>query len=381
METLVQDNTRFAIDLYHALRAEDGNLFFSPYSISTALAMTYAGARGNTAQEMAQALHFSLPQADLHAAFAELDAALTEIQAAGNVELGVANSLWPQQGYPFLDAYLALVEQHYGVSITPVDYEQAAESARNAINAWVEDKTRSKIENLIPPGILDTLTRLVLVNAIYFKGMWETQFKAEKTIAAPFRVSPGQSVQARLMTQKQEFRHAAFDDLQVLELPYVGNELAMIVLLPRAGAVLEDLEPNLSAENLAHWTSRLRFTKVEVFLPKFKMTAMFRLDQTLAAMGITDAFDELEADFSGMDGQPHWLYIKAVLHKAFVEVNEEGTEAAAATAVVMGVRGMPSPPVVFRADHPFLFLIQDKRNGSVLFMGRVVEPSENGEEK
>jgi len=378
-EILVQDNFAFAIDLYQKLRASEGNIFFSPYSISTALAMTYAGARGNTEKEMTKTLRFSLDQANLHPAFANIESRLNKLQKAGNVKLSVANSLWPQQDYRFLNEYLSLIKKHYGVSITPVDYKHAREAARKMINKWVEDKTQDKIKNLIQPGILDALTRLVLVNAIYFKGNWESQFKTSRTKDAPFYLSPNNSVQAPIMTQKQKFRYGEIETLQVLELPYVGDELSMIVLLPQKADGLRQLESSLTVENLKRWKRRLGKREVLVFLPKFKMTSMFRLDKTLVSMGMVDAFNDSKANFAGMDGRPDWLYIGAVLHKAFVDVNEEGTEAAAATAVVMKARGIRALPPTFRADHPFVFLIHENRTGSILFMGRVTDPTKTGE--
>jgi|GEM_PF-406282 len=376
--TLVQDNSAFAFDLYQKLRTSEGNLFFSPYSISIALAMTYAGARGHTEKQMAKALRFSLDQKKLHPAFAELESRLNSLQKAGNIKLSVANSLWPQQDCKFLDEYLSLTKKYYGVSITPVDYKRAREAARKMINKWVEDKTQDKIKNLIQPGILDALTRLVLVNAIYFKGNWESQFEVSQTKDALFFVSSERSVQTPMMSQKHKFRYAEFESLQILELPYVGNELSMLVLLPREADGLKELESRLSVENLKQWKSRLSMREVLVFLPKFKMTSKFRLDKTLVSMGMVDAFSHTKANFAGMDGRPDWLYIGAVIHQAFVDVNEEGTEAAAATAVVMEGRGRPVPPPIFRADHPFVFLVQENQTGSILFIGKLTDPTKTG---
>jgi serpin B len=391
--TLVQDNSAFAMDLYQKLRASDGNIFFSPYSISTALAMTYGGARGNTEKEMAKTLRFSLDQENLPPAFAQLESRLNELQKAGNFKLSVANSLWPQQDYKFLDAYLSLVKKYYGVSITPVDYKRAPEDARKMINNWVEDKTQGKIKELIQDGILDALTRLVLVNAIYFKGDWENPFEADKTKDAPFHMSSKKSVKAPMMTQHREFRYADLESFEMLELPYAKEQMSMIVLLPKAIDGLTQLEANLSTENLERWKSQLSERKVVVFLPKFKMTSMFRLDKTLVSMGMVDAFSDSKANFAGMDGRPDCFYIGAVIHKAFVDVNEEGTEAAAATGVVSMQTSFkrPLPTVVFRADHPFVFLIEENRTesmllmggenptGTILFMGRVNAPTETGE--
>jgi serpin B len=371
-DLLVRDNTAFALKLYRQVSGTNGNCFFSPYSISTALAMTYAGARGETEKQMASALCFSLPQADLHPAFSKLESDVKAAQKEG-IALSVANSLWPHKDYPFKDEYLSLIKREYGVSVTPVDYVKETEKARTAINDWVADRTQDKIRDLIQPGILDPLTRLVLVNAIYFKGKWEQSFKASDTREASFFTAPGQAVTCQLMARKVKARYATFPALDVLELPYAGGGMSMAVLLPKEADGLPKLEQELSPENLARWLGEAREQDVVVFLPRFRMTSLFRLDGTLTAMGMPDAFSR-KSDFSGMDGTRD-LYIGAVIHKAFVDVNEEGTEAAAATAVVMQLRSMPKPSPVFRADHPFVFLIRENRTGSILFMGRVSDPS------
>ena len=381
VKAVVRGNCAFAIDLYRQLRSRESNLFFSPYSVSTALAMTYAGARENTATEMAETLHFTLPQEDLHPAMAELQTGLNQVQQAGNVKLHIANSLWPQIGKPFLAEYLSLVKQYYGVSITPVDYQgaDAREKARQTINAWVEDKTEDKIKELILPRHLNELTRLVLVNAVYFKGKWKEQFDPNDTEVAAFHVTPERSVQTPMMTQNEEFEYADLEDLQILKLPYRGKDLSMLILLPKAIGGLGDLEADLSVERLELWRHRVVEKEVIVFLPKFKVTLGIELKKILEAMGMVDAFKWPGANFAGFDGDPRWFYIGEVIHKAFVEVNEEGTEAAAATAVVMDMGGMPPPPPVFRADHPFLFLLQENKTGSILFMGRVTNPTTTGQ--
>jgi serine protease inhibitor len=372
VETTVQGNTEFAFDLYQRLRKADGNLFFSPYSISTALAMTYAGARSDTEVQIAQALHFLLDQGQLHPSFASLEAKMGNTGRKGHIKLRVANTLWPQKGYAFLEGFLALTKQNYGVLITPVDYGNE-EATRHTINSWVEEKTEGKIKDLIPPGMLNDLTRLILVNAIYFKGNWASQFNRNLTRNAPFWVTPDEQVQVPMMTQKHEFRYGESDGLQVLELPYIGDDLSMIVLLPTETDGLAKLEESMTVENLYQWTKDLWEKEVEVFLPRFEITFPFRLDDALKSMGMVNAFSD-EADFSGMDGSKE-LYIAAVLHKAFVTVNEEGTEAAAATAVIIKSKGPPSSPPVFRADHPFVFLIRENSTGSILFLGRVVNPA------
>ncbi len=370
IETAVRGNTEFALKLYQKLRTEAGNLFFSPYSISTALAMTYAGARGKTEAQMAHALHLLLDQEALHPALAVLEAQLREVGDKGHVQLKVANALWPDKRAGLLAEFLALARQYYGVLITSLDYGDT-EAARHTINAWVEEKTESRIKDLIPPGLLDPLTLLVLVNAIYFKGDWATQFESRLTRESPFWVTPQEQVQVMMMAQKHEYRYGVGNGLQIVELPYAGQDLSMLVLLPAERDGLAGLEEALTVENLARWTKNLTSTDVEVFVPRFEVTLPFRLDDTLKSMGMVDAFSAA-ADFAGM--AEGGVFIAAVLHKAFVKVNEEGTEAAAATAVIMA-RSAPRPAVVFRADHPFVFLIRENRTGSILFLGRVVNPA------
>ncbi len=372
---VVAANTGFACAFYRQAMAKEGNLFFSPYSISTALAMTYGGARGETAAQMEQALGFgALGQEKLHPAFAALQADLLAIQQKGKVQLNVANSIWPHRTYAFRPEYVDLLKTQYGVGVTPQDYVTAAEAARKAINAWVEERTNRRIQDLIPAGVLDEMTRLVLANAIYFKGTWAVPFDPKATEKAPFHLAKGGTVEASLMFKKARFAYAERDGMQVLELPYAGEELSMVVVLPAKPDALGAIEAALTPEKLAAWTGGLRSREVRVFLPKFKMTWQAGLNGMLAAMGMKDAFT-MKADFSGMDGTKD-LYISAVLHKAFVEVNEEGTEAAAATGVVMSLKAaMPEPPPEFRADRPFLFLIRENKTGSVLFLGRVSDPT------
>ena len=371
-KTSLEGNTSFALNLYGKVKEAEGNLFFSPYSISTALAMTYAGARGNTEKQMAEVLHFTLDPKQLHPAFARVEAQLNAVQERGDIELSVANALWSQKDYAFLKEFLDLTKKHYGAVLNLVDFKTACEAVRKKINAWVEEKTKSKIKDLIKPGILNPLTRLVLTNAIYFKGNWESQFKKHKTKEAPFWLAPGKSIKVPIMTQKHEFHYMENSNLQMLALPYVGNDLSMIVLLPKEVGGLAQIEAALNAGNLTTWMDLLKEREILVFLPKFKITSQFSLGKTLTSMGMSDAFTG-KADFSGMTGKKD-LYISSVIHKAFVDVNEEGTEAAAATAVTMGLLSMPAPPPVFRADHPFIFLIRHNPSESILFLGRVVNP-------
>jgi serpin B len=376
IDALVTGNTAFALDMYRALREREGNLFLSPHSISVAFGMTYAGARGETERQMAHVLRFPPSQETLHPAFARLQAHLRAIEERGQVELKIANSLWLHAAYDFLDTFLALMREHYGVTITPVDYN-APEEARCRINVWVEERTQGKIEELIPEGILNALTRLVLTNAIYFKGAWATPFNERMTQQAPFHVSSRERVRVPMMAQTENFGYAELEDLQLLELPYEGQDLAMVVLLPRQRDGLGALEEQLSVESLARWTAELRRREVAVAMPRFRVTLGLKLNDVLTGLGMEDAFDATKANFAGMDGNEEGLFISAAFHKAFVEVDEKGTEAAAATAVVMALRSamlFASPPV-FRADHPFLFLIRERSTGSILFLGRVVNPA------
>ena len=370
---------RFAFDLYARLKGGEGNLFLSPYSISTALAMTYAGARGRTADQMAQVLHLPSSGEAVHAAYAALQ---NDLNAAGpgapGYELIVANRLWGQKGHAFLPEFLALLEARYGAGLEQLDFARATEAARQTINGWVEEKTREKIKDLLKPGILNAMTRLVLTNAIYFKGKWAGPFNEKATREEDFFITPEKKVAAPLMHRTAKFGYFEGDGLQALELPYQGDRLAMVVLLPKRNVPpgakdgLAAREASLSSEKVAEWIGKLRRRKVEVALPRFKTTAEFSLGDTLVAMGMTDAFGR--ADFSGMTGTRD-LFISAVIHKAFVDVNEEGTEAAAATAVVIRpLNGGGSPPA-FRADHPFLFLIRDTKTGAILFLGRILDPT------
>jgi serpin B len=335
--------------------------------------MTYAGARGKTEEQMGTTLHFTLDQKQFHPAFARLEAQLKAIQEKGDIKLNIANALWTQEDYVFHSEFLKVIERNYGAVLNSVDFKRAHEKARKKINAWVEQKTKDKIKDLIKPGVLNSLTRLVLTNAIYFKGKWKSQFKKCRTKKNPFWLSANKSVEVPMMTQKRQFRYMGNDSLQILEMPYVGSYLAMVVLLPRKVDGLAQLEADLNVENLHMWLSHFRKREVSVFLPKFKMTSQFRLSETLASMGMPDAFGG-NADFSGINGKRD-LFISAVIHKAFVDVTEEGTEAAAATAGVISLTSAPSkPPPTFRADHPFLFLIHDNRSGSIIFIGRIVNP-------
>jgi serine protease inhibitor len=373
-EAVVRGNTWFALDLYRRLRDAQGNLFLSPYSISTALAVAYAGARGETERQMAQALHFTLDQERLHPAWAALQEELNAVAAGQDILLNVANALWPQAGCPLLEEYVALTQAHYGVPVTSLDYRDP-QAACHAINGWVDEKTGHKIRELMQADDVNELTRLVLANAIYFKGNWASQFDRALTRDAPFWVTPADQLGVPTMFQKRPFRYAENEHAQILELPYAGEDLSMIVLLPRQRDGLAGLEDALDVETLETWTGHLRPQEVVVILPRFKLESQFRLDAALMSMGVVDAFDIDKANLAGIDGRDDWLYISAVIHKAFIDVNEEGSEAAAATAGVMSLLSVGPPLPAFRADHPFVFLMRDKRTGSILFLGRMVNPA------
>ncbi|HIK33503.1 MAG TPA: serpin family protein [Oscillatoriales cyanobacterium M59_W2019_021] len=371
---IVEGNTAFACDLYRQLSTAEGNLFFSPYSISNALAMTYAGARGETAAEMERVLHFSLASDRLHPAFAELIEVL-EPEGTSTYELAIANRLWGQQNYGFLPEFLNLLERHYAAPLQEVDFINATEDARTTINAWVAQQTQNNIQNLLPAHSIDPSTQLVLTNAIYFKGNWLVPFDASATQNQPFHLSSAETIEVPMMHQMEYWNYADLDGLQVLELPYEGETLSMVILLPTEIDGLAALERQLTPENLQAWLSSARDlpmmmdgSPVSVWLPRFKLTSAFELKNTLSEMGMPQAFGNT-ADFSGMTGQPD-LAISQVIHKAFVDVNEQGTEAAAATAVAVTRGGSNT----FRVDRPFVFFIYDRNSSSVLFLGRVVNP-------
>jgi serpin B len=374
-QQVVQDNNAFALSLYGQLAQQDGNLFFSPYSISNALAMTYAGARGETATQMAGTLHFALDQERLHAAFGSLR---NEIQGAGHnraYQLQTANRLWGQKDYGFLPDFLKATEDNYDAGLIEVDFINinAREQARKTINTWVEEQTQDKIKDLIKPDILTVDTRLVLTNAIYFKAAWRHPFAPEQTKDGDFTLADGKKVMAKLMHGHVTTNYLQFDSFQALELPYEERDLSMIVLLPNEAEGLPAFEKSLTPANLTKWLDKLSDHAVNVTLPKFKVTSEFMLKDVLSEMGMPIAFDRHKADFSGMTTRER-LRISYVVHKAFVDVNEAGTEAAASTAVVMERYSLP-PPATFRADHPFVYIIRDNRSGSILFLGRIVNPS------
>lgn len=373
-----EGNNAFAFDLYRFLQKENknGNLFYSPYSISLALAMTYAGARGQTEQQMAQTLHF-LPQGRLHPALNRLDLELAQRgQGAKGKDgkgfrLNIANAIWGQQGYRFLPEFLDLLAENYGAGLRLVDYAADAESSRVTINNWVSDRTEGRIKDLIPKGALDKLTRLVLTNAIYFNAAWSAPFQPSQTQDGVFHLLNGSQVAVPMMRQTTSFGYAEGQGYQAVELPYDGRELSMVILLPQTGQ-FDAFESALDAGQVNSILENLKQRQVTLRLPRFKIESEFSLAETLAAMGMPAAFSS-EADFSGMDGARN-LFISDVVHKAFVSVDESGTEAAAATAVIERASAMPQQPVEVTVDRPFIFVIRDIQTGAILFVGRVVNP-------
>jgi serpin B len=374
---LVTGNSAFAFDLYQAVRENQGNLLYSPYSISLALAMTYSGARGETKQQMADTLSFTLPDDRLHPAFNALDLELAdrgEDPRGGEgfrFQLNIANAIWGQEGYAFLPEFLDVLAENYGAGLRLLDFVSAPEESRLAINDWVSDQTEGKIPDLMPQDVIDELTRLVLTNAIYFNAGWAFPFEPQDTEDGPFHLLDGGELTVPMMKQSHEFAYAEGEGYQAVSLPYGVSGVSMVLLVPPAGQ-FEAFESSLNAERVDAILKGLGRWSVTLSMPKFDFESSFDLGETLATMGMPDAFSEL-ADFSGMTGSPE-LFISAVVHKAFISVDEEGTEAAAATAAVGGAYSLP-PHVDLTVDRPFVFLIRDYETGAILFVGRVVDPA------
>ena len=379
---LTRGNGEFGFDLYRELSTTDGNLFFSPHSISTALAMTYAGAEGGTRDAMADTLRFSLPPDRLHGAFAALARDLdtrTTGQDEDSFRLNAANAVWAQEGHPFRNDYLDVVKASYGGEVSLSDFVSDPDGSRSEINRWVGRATEGKIEDLIPPDLIDVLTRMVLVNAVYFKAGWLYPFAEAFTATAPFHLLGGMTANVEMMRATEYFGYGSGDGYQVVVLPYVGGEMYMAVLLPDLER-FQEFEEQLDADFLDQALAQVSENYVALEMPRFGFDAAFRLGDTLKTMGMSAAFDPGAADFSGMDGlscaarDKGCLYIGAVVHKAFVSVDEAGTEAAAATAVIMQTESAKPILVEVKVDRPFIFVIRDHATGTNLFVGRVVKP-------
>jgi serpin B len=386
LNTLVEGNSRFAFELYRLLAKREGNenLFYSPYSISLALAMTYAGARGETEAEMADVFHFMLSQERLHPAFNALDQELAQRgegaegkgdadnEGAKGFRLNIANAIWGQEDYRFLGTFLDILAQNYGAGLRTLDFAGSPEESRVAINDWVNEQTEGKIEDLIPQGGIGALTRLVLTNAIYFNAAWANPFEEAATREEAFTLLDGREVSVPMMRQSESLGYAAGDGYQAVELPYDGREMSMVIVVPEEGE-FEAFEDSLDAGQVEGIIGQLSRRQVALKMPRFEFDARFSLKEALTALGMPQAFSDA-ADFSGVTGKKD-LLISDVFHKAFVSVDEAGTEAAAATAVVMKLTSAAPDSVEVNVDRPFLFLIRDIETGAILFVGRVVDPS------
>ena len=367
-------NNRFALALYQHLADTDGNLFFSPYSIYTALMMTYAGAAGMTAEQMKQALAVELPDSEIHAALNTLNLKLgqdSEFNGKPAFAFNVANQLWGQKGFVLSEQFLNTLSAYYNADLKAVDFADS-ENARALINLWVAAQTNDRIKDLIPAGVLNALTRLVLTNAVYFKAAWMNQFDPALTSQGAFSLPDGSSAEVPMMHAERTMRAYVDEGLKAVELPYEGGTYSMVLLMPAQGS-LPEFEKSLDAERFEAILNELSGAAVTLSMPKFKLESAFGLSDAMKALGMVDAFEPGSADFSGMEATRS-LYISDLLHKAYVDVNEEGTEAAAATAVVVGQTSMPAESYVIDFDHPFLFFIRNIQTNTILFMGRLADP-------
>jgi serpin B len=380
---LTAGNRDFGFDLYHRLAAGNpgANVFLSPHSVSIALAMTYAGAKGDTATQMKDVLAFSQEDAATHEAFNALDLALAQ---RGNetvdekyglpFELSVVNAAWGQTGYPFLDGYLDVLALNYGAGMRLLDFMADPDACRTTINDWVANESHDRILDLLPAGSISSATALVLTNVIYFKANWLDKFDPEKTVDATFTKVDGGTVAVKMMKKSGELMHGTGDGYEYLEVPYVGRNVAMMLILPDAGK-FDAVEAALDGASFAGMIAGSRNAMGKLGLPKFSFEFNASLNDPLKALGMIDIFDSDKADLSGMDGVVGSLYVSLVIHKSFVAVDEEGTEAAAATAVVVDNTSVPEDTYDMTFDRPFIFAIVDKPTGAVLFLGRVMDPS------
>lgn len=379
MEQLSSANSLFALELFRTLNESNptGNIFFSPFSISSALAMVFLGTKGSTAAQLSKTFHFDSVE-DVHSRFQSLNAEVSKRGAAHTLKL--ANRLYGEKTYNFLPEFLTSTQKMYGADLAPVDFQHASEDARKEINQWVKGQTEGKIPELLAVGVVDSMTKLVLVNAIYFKGLWEEKFMKQDTTDAPFRLNKKNTKSVKMMYQKKKFFFGYISDLKckVLEMPYQGGELSMVILLPEdiedESTGLKKIEEQITLEKLREWTKRENLENIDVHvkLPRFKIEESYILNSNLGRLGLQDLFNSSKADLSGMSGSRD-LFISKIVHKAFVEVNEEGTEAAAATAGI-ATFCMLLPEEEFTADHPFVFFIRHNPTANVLFLGRVCSP-------
>ncbi|MDH7506865.1 MAG: serpin family protein [Candidatus Thermoplasmatota archaeon] len=368
LSNLVDSINKFSFDFYQKISEnKHENIFFSPYSIFVALSMAYEGACGNTAIQMFNILNFLQNDSETQGSFGRIYNLLNQKQTG--YKISTANAFWIHQKYIFLPEYINLLQNYYMAEANKLDFSNNVEAA-SIINSWIENQTNGKIKDMIDPGSLSELTRLVLTNAIYFKGLWEHPFDPKYTSKMDFKINHIETVKVDMMSLSDcSFDYTETDDLQILKLPYKGKNLSMIVILPKENN-LSIVDSLLNTLNIKNWYKNFQKTQINIFLPKFKFVAEYNLNNILKDMGMVDAFSEIDADFFGMDGTRS-LFISDILHKAFVEVNEEGTEAAAATSVIVTTTAMTP---TFNADHPFVFLIQHEDTGAILFMGKIINP-------
>jgi len=372
---VVRGNTEFALDLYRRLAAEDGNLAFAPYGVSSALAMVCAGARGETEAAMLNTLHLkAVGRLNTDAAFSSLNRSLPSSRNRNTCEVHLANAVWLEKRFQIVQEFTEVARLCYGAQAATLDFAREPAKSRNTINAWVAGKTQGRIPELLEPGILDGSTRIVLTNALYFKGAWASPFPQDQTRPAPFTILSGKKKPVQMMTQTGVFPYMEDDLLQAVALPYAGGGYAMVLLLPKAKKGFPRMEKSLDRDYLAITLKSLQPRPAELYIPRFRVTKAADLSNSLAYMGMNDAFTPA-ADFSGMTLSRD-IFLSAVIHQTYVDVNEAGTEAASATAAVLNLKSLPESgkKAVFRADHPFLFLIRDERTETILFLGRLSTP-------
>ena len=369
---MITRNNQFALELYKIISRKPGNMFYSPFSISAALGMTYTGSKANTEKQIASVMHFATNDA---AFYNNYQAYLASINNLNNdaVSIYTANSFWAQADFTFKKEFVEIIRNHFSGEIKNVNFAKEAEKCRQEINKWVESKTNNKIQNLIQPGLIDDLTRLVLVNAIYFKAPWDMPFDEKATKKMDFKTTATTVVSADFMTAENNYKYYTENDFSAIEIPYAKGTLSMLIILPSDDNSFTSLQKNIDHTVYQKIVSAMTVKKIRLMLPKFNTTSEFELSDVLQEMGMPEAFSD-KADFSGMTGKKD-LKISKVVHKAFINVNEAGTEAAAATAVIIRVKSMPVNVVEFKADHPFMFIIKENTNGSILFAGNIFDPS------
>ena len=388
VQSVINANNQFALELFskyiNDAEQKGKNVFYSPYSISSAMVVTYEGAKGQTAGEIQKIFHFPLDQSARRPAYAKIYNEINK-QNEGDLPskendsqpkaclLSTANALWAQEDYPFLDEYVTLAEKYYGGKVTNLDFNTEAEESRGIINKWIKEQTNNRIKELVPVGAVGPDTRLILTNTVHFKGEWVHKFEKEATYDDKFSVDAGKTVNVEMMHMTEfSFNYAVTEQLQILEMLYFGNEWSMIILLPRENE-MQSLERSLTIDSLNKWIAMLQEKEVTLFIPKFKFETKYFLKEPLMEMGMPSAFSK-GADFSGMTGKNEFL-VDNVIHQAFIEVNEEGTEASAVTDVSL-LEGIPEETDIFRADHPFVFIIQQRATGNILFVGKLMDPTQ-----